>query len=327
MKKTKILGTGSYVPKKVLTSEDLSRIVDTDNEWIYSRTGIKERRMVAEGETGSDLAYHSSLKAMEADHTAADQLDMIIVATLTPEKRLPATACLLQDKLKAKNACVYDINVACSGFVYGLSIADQYIKTESMNRILVVGTEVMTKILNWKDRSTCVLFGDGSGAAVLGPTDQSERVLLSTHLFSNGSLYHLLEIPAGGTGTEWTPDAFERGDHLVKMKGKEVFREAVESMSSACEIALQKANLTIPDIDVFIPHQANSRIIYAIAKRLHFPEEKIFINVDKYGNTSGASIPIALDEAVRQGKIKSGHKVLIATFGAGFAWGSALIQW
>ncbi len=311
MKKTTILGTGSYVPSRVLTNHDLSKILDTNDEWIVSRTGIRERHIVADGQTCSDLAYEASLKALKDAKVSVDDLDMIILATLTPEKRLPSTACLLQDKLKAKKAAVYDIDVACSGFVYGMSIADQYIKTGAMNRILVVGTEVMSKVLDWKDRSTCILFGDGAGAAVLGPAGRDEKIILSTHLFSNGSLYRLLEI----------------SDQWVKMDGKQVFREAIESMAQASNLALEKSHKTIDDIDLFIPHQANSRIIDAIAKRLKCPEEKIFINVDKYGNTSGASIPIALDEAVKQGRLKSGDLLLIATFGAGFAWGSALIQW
>ncbi|MBI3018764.1 MAG: ketoacyl-ACP synthase III [Deltaproteobacteria bacterium] len=327
MKKTTILGTGSYLPSKVLTNHDLSQILDTNDEWIVSRTGIRERRIVAEGQTCSDLAYEASLKALEDAALTPNDLDMIIVATLTPEKRLPSTACLLQDKLQAKKAAVYDIDAACSGFVYGMSIADQYIKTGAMNRILVAGTEVMSKVLNWKDRSTCILFGDGAGSAVLGPAKTEEKIILSTHLFSNGSLYKLLEMPAGGTAMEWTPDVFERGDHLVKMDGKQVFRQAIESMAEASRLALEKFHKTIDDIDLFIPHQANSRIMDAIAKRLKCPEEKIFMNVDKYGNTSGASIPIALDEAIKQGRLKKGDLLLIATFGAGFAWGSALIRW
>ncbi len=331
MRKTTILGTGSYLPSKVLTNQDISKILDTNDEWIVSRTGIRERRIVAEGETCSDLAYHASLKALEDAELTPNDLDMMIVATLTPEKRLPSTACLLQDKLQAKKAAVYDIGVACSGFVYGMSIADQYIQTGTLNHILVVGSEVMSKVLNWKDRSTCILFGDGAGAALLGPAKTpaktGEKIILSTHLFSNGSLYRLLEMPAGGTAMEWTPDVFEQGYHLVKMDGKQVFREAIESMVDASKIALQKAHKTMEDVNLFIPHQANTRIIDAIAKRLKCPEEKIFVNVDKYGNTSGASIPIALDEAIKQGRLKKGDLLLIATFGAGFAWGSALIRW
>src|SRR3989338_7226817 len=315
MKKTTILGTGSYLPSRILTKQDLSQMLDTNDEWIVSRKGIRERRIVAEGQTCSDLAYEASLKALKDAAVGVDDLDMIILATLTPEKRLPSTACLLQDKLKAKKAAVYDIGVACSGFVYGMSIADQYIKTGAMNRILVVGTEVMSKVLNWKDRSTCILFGDGAGAAVLGPAKTEEKIILSTHLFSNGSLYKLLEMPAGGTAMEWTSEVFERGDHLVKMDGKQVFRQAIESIAEASKLALEKAHKTIDDVDLFIPHQANSRIIEAIAKRLKCPEEKIFVNVDKYGNTSAASIPIALDEAIKQGRLKKGDLLLIATFG------------
>ena len=311
MKKTTILGTGSYLPSKVLTNHDLSKILDTSDEWIFSRTGIRQRRIIADGQTCSDLAHEASLKALEDAALTPNDLDMIILATLTPDKRMPSVAFLLQNKLQAKKAAVYDIHVACSGFVYGMSIADQYIKTGAMNRILVVGVEVLSKVLNWKDRSTCILFGDGAGAAVLGPADGDEKIILSTHLFSNGSLSHLLEIP----------------DQWVKMDGRQVYREAIERMSEASCIALEKSHKTIDDIDLFIPHQANIRIMEAVAKRLKCPREKIFINVDKYGNTSAASIPIALDEAVKQGRLKKGDLLLIATFGAGFAWGSVLIQW
>jgi len=327
MNRTKILGTGSFLPKKIVTNDDLAKNLDTSDEWIVSRTGIRERRVVSDGETCSDLAYHASLQALKAAGKTAQDLDMIIVATLTPEQRVPATSCMLQEKLKATKACVYDINVSCSGFVYALSVADQYIKTGEKKTILVVGAEVMTSVIDPQDRSTTILFGDGAGAAVLVPTDKDEHVLLSTHLFSNGSLHGLLEVPKGGSNAPWTPELLERKEHLVKMKGKEVFKEAVKSMSEASEIALKKAGFTMDDVALFIPHQANMRIINAIARRLHCPEEKIFVNLDKYGNTSSASIPVALDEVVRQGLIKSGDLMLIATFGAGFAWGSALVRW
>ena len=309
MRNVKIVSTGSYVPQKILTNQDLSKRVETSDEWIVSRTGIRERRVIAKGQTCSDLAFEASKSALQKAGLSPEDLDMIILATLTPDKRLPASANFLQEKLGAKNAAVFDINVACSGFVYGMSIAMQYIRTGEMKHVLVVGAEVMTEILNWKDRGTCILFGDGAGAAILGPAEASdEHELLSTHLFSNGALWPLLNIPAGGTEMPWTAEVFERGDHLV-------------------QIALRKANLKISDIDVFIPHQANLRIIDAISKRLDFPKEKIFVNVDKYGNTSAASIPLALDEAVRTSFIKKGNLILIVTFGAGFAWGSALVKW
>ena len=324
--KTKILGTGSYLPPKVLTNHDISKFLDTNDDWIVSRTGIKERHIV-EGETCSDLAYEASLRALKESQVHVDDLDMIILATLTSEKRVPGTSFLLQDKLKAKKAAVYDIDVACSGFVFGLSIADQYIRNENQKNILVVGTEVMSKVLDWRDRTTCILFGDGAGAAVLGPSQGDERTILSTHLFSNGSLFHLLEIPGGGTAMPWTAEGLIRGDHFVKMQGKEVYRVAVESMTQSSQLALQKGGFTIADVDVFIPHQANLRIMDGVAKRLQIPEKKVFMNVDRVGNTSGASIAIALDEAIHQKKIKQGDLVLLTTFGAGFAWGSALIRW
>lgn len=324
--KTKILGTGSYLPRKILTNHDIAKFLDTSDEWIESRTGIRERHIV-EKENCSDLALQASLAALKDAKISADEVEMIILATLTPEQRVPATSCILQDKLKAKNAAVYDIDVSCSGFVFALSIADQYIRNGSLKNILVVGSEVMSRVVDWKDRTTCILFGDGAGAAVLGPTPKNEHVILSTHLFSNGSLYRLLEIPGGGTREDWTHDALLKGDHFVRMQGKEVFREAVENMTRASNMALEKAGYTIQDVDLFIPHQANLRIMSAVSKKLQIPDEKVFINVDRCGNTSGASIAIALDEALKEKRIKKGDLVLIATFGAGFAWGSALIRW
>lgn len=325
--RTKILGTGSAVPKKVLTNEDVSKMVDTTDEWIVTRTGIRERRVVSEGETASSLACGAARAALADADIEAESLDMIIVATMSCEKRLPPTSFLVQDKLGAKNAFVYDVAVACSGFLYGLSIANQYVRSGSVKKALVIGVEIMSRVVNWKDRNTCVLFGDAAGAAIVGPTDQTQRTVISTDLYSDGSLYYLLEIPGGGTAVDWTAEMIERGDHFVKMRGQEVFREAVESMTRASETILQKAGLSVDDIDLFIPHQANIRIVQAIARRLHCPMEKVFINLDKYGNTSSASIPLALDEAIKAGRVKAGDKILLSTFGAGFAWGSALIQW
>ena len=329
MHKTKIVGTGSFVPKKVLTNADLSKFLDTTDEWIRTRTGIEERHILAEGETGLDMAYEASLRVLEASKRSALQLNMIIMATSSPNQRLPGNSFLLQDRLGAKHASVFDVSVACSGFLYGISIADQFIKTGHDRTILVVGQEAMSKVVDWTDRSTCVLFGDAAGAVILEPAlpQDEHQILLSTHLFANGSWAALLEAPGGGTAQAWTPESLKRGDHLVKMKGKEVFREAVDCMTQACLEALGKAKITVQDIDVFIPHQANDRIVKAIAKRLRCPDEKIFVNLNKYGNTSAASIPLALDEAVRSKKIKTGDLVLMATFGAGFAWGSALIRW
>ena len=327
MKKTKILGTGSYLPKKVLTNEDLSKLVDTTDEWIVSRTGIRERRVVETGETCSHLAHQASLAALKMANVSVEEIDIIIFATLSADQRLPGASYLLQDKLKAKHASAFDINAACSGFVFALSIGDQFIKTGFAKKILVIGAEVLSRVLDWNDRSTCILFGDGAGAVVLGTTEAQEHAVLSTHLFSNGSLHHLLEIPGGGTANEWTAESFARKEHFVKMTGKEVFKEAVESMTMASRIALEKGGLTIEDVDLFIPHQANERIIHAVAKKLKCPEKNIFLNLNKYGNTSAASIPIALDEAVRQERIKKGDLVLLASFGAGFSWGSSLLQW
>ncbi len=330
MYRTKILATGSYLPKKVLTNHDISKMVDTTDEWIFTRTGIRERRIIAEGESCSDMAYQASVVALKEAGMDASRIDMIIFATMTADQRLPGAAFLLQHKLKSTHAAVFDIGVACSGFIFGISLADQFIKTGEKKCILVIGAEVMSQILDWSDRSTCVLFGDGAGVALLGRTRHRfdrHRHIISTHLFSNGSLYPLLEIPAGGTRFEWTAERLSRKEHFVHMRGKEVFRQAVESMTEASLHALRSAGLTIKDIDLFIPHQANGRIIQAIAKKLHCPEEKIFMDLHKYGNMSAASIPVALDEAIKSGRAKKGDLILLATFGAGFAWGSALIRW
>ncbi|MBI4040432.1 MAG: ketoacyl-ACP synthase III [Deltaproteobacteria bacterium] len=323
---TQIIATGSYVPPTILTNDDISQRLDTDDAWIFSRTGIRERHVV-DKETCSDLAAKASFQALERANLKPDQLDMIIVATLTPEKRLPATANFLQHKLQAKRAACFDVDVACAGFMYGLSIAHQYIQNREMKTILVVGAEVMSRILNWNDRSTCVLFGDGAGACIVGSSSKKERAVMATRLYSNGSLSHLLEIPGGGTACDWTPEMLERQDQLIKMDGKEVYKEAVRCMTEAAQEMLERHHLSIQDIDLFIPHQANLRIIEAVAKRLDFPLEKIFMNLDRYGNTSAASIPIALDEAIQSHRIERGQRILMISFGAGFAWASSLIEW
>ena len=322
-----ITGTGSSTPEKVLTNADLEKLVDTTDEWITARTGIKERRIADNGTAASDLSFGATRKAMEEAKIKPEELDLIVIGTVTPDYLLPSTACILQDKLGAKNAAVMDIVAACSGFLYGLSVAQAFICSGKYKTILVIGVEVLSKITNWNDRNTCVLFGDGAGAAIVQRTQENNKGILATYLCGDGSLANLLHIPVGGTRTPLTKENIDKGDHLIKMAGSEVFKSAVRSMGDAALKALKEANISSEQIDLLIPHQANIRIIEATAKRLKMPMEKVFVNIDKYGNTSAASIPIALDEARKSGRIKPGDITLLVAFGAGFTWGSAVIRW
>ncbi|HVP36356.1 MAG TPA: beta-ketoacyl-ACP synthase III, partial [Terriglobales bacterium] len=322
-----ITGTGSSTPEKVLTNADLEKIVDTTDEWITTRTGIKERRIADNGTAASDLSFEATKKAMEEAKIKPEELDLILIGTVTPDYLLPSTACILQDKLGAKNAAVMDIVAACSGFLYGLSVAQSFIYSGKYKTILVIGVEVLSKITNWNDRNTCVLFGDGAGAAIVQRTQENNKGILSTYLCGDGSLANLLHIPVGGTRTPLTKENIDNGDQFIKMEGSEVFKSAVRSMGDAAMRALKEANLTAEQVDLLIPHQANIRIIEATAKRLKLPMEKVFVNIDKYGNTSAASIPIALDEARKSGRVKSGDVTLLVAFGAGFTWGSAVVRW
>jgi 3-oxoacyl-[acyl-carrier-protein] synthase-3 len=322
----KIAGTGSSAPDQVLTNCDLEKMVETSDEWITDRTGIKERRVAPPGMAGSDYAYQASLKAMEAAGIGPKEIDMIILGTVTPDAPLPSTACLLQYKLGASNAAVMDIAAACSGFIYGLSIARAMILTGQMRNVLVIGVEILTSKVNWQDRNTCVLFGDGAGAAVVCPSDKPGGII-DTYLKSDGSLSHLLQIPYGGARVPLTADNVFHDDRFIRMEGPEVFKSAVKAMGEAASAILEKTSMSGNDIDLMIPHQANIRIIEATAKRIKLPMERVYVNIHKYGNTSAASIPIALDEAVREGRIKSGDRIMLVAFGAGFTWGSALIEW
>ncbi len=322
-----ISGTGSCVPERVLTNADLEKMVDTSDEWITTRSGIKERRIADEGTAASDLALKASIQAMEEAKVRSEEIDLILIGTVTPDFPFPSTACVLQDRLKAKNAGVLDIAAACSGFIYGLSIAQAFISSGKYKTILVVGVEVLSRITDWTDRNTCVLFGDGAGAAIVKSSNDNNKGILATYLCGDGSLGNLLHIPIGGTRTPLTKENIDRRDHYLKMEGNEVFKSAVRSMGDAALRVLREAKIPPEEVDLLIPHQANIRIIEATAKRLKLPMEKVFVNIDKYGNTSSASIPIALEEARKSGRIKPGDITVLVAFGAGFTWGSAVIRW
>ena len=326
MRKTRIIGTGSYVPKMVLTNFDLENMVDTSDEWIIERTGIRERRIAGKDEASSDLAYEASLRALKASGVKAKDIDLIILATTTPDMAFPSTACILQDRLNARKAVAFDISAACSGFIYALSIADQFIKEGTYKFVLVVGSEVLSRITDWSDRTTCVLFGDGAGAAVL-QSSTNRHGIISIHLHSDGALKDLLFIPGGGSRNPASKKTIEKGLHYIKMKGNETFKIAVRNLEEAALEATKSNNINASDIDLFIPHQANLRIIQAIAKRLDLSMDKVFVNIDRYGNNSAASIPIALDEAVSEGRLKEGDLILMEAFGGGLTWASALVRW
>ncbi len=317
------------MPSKVLSNHDLEKMVETSDEWITSRTGIKERRIAAENETTSDLATAAAKNALSAADVGAEDLDLIIVATVTPDMFFPSTACIVQRKLGAKNAVCFDINAACSGFLYALQTARHYLNGGPKKIALVIGAEKLSSLINWSDRNTCVLFGDGAGAVVLrgGAGEKNSRRVLSSVMGSDGNLSDLLKVPGGGAAMPITAENVHLKANTIHMEGRETFKHAVTRMCQACEEALKQASLTTEDVTLVIPHQANARIITAIADRLGVPHEKTFINVDKYGNTSAATIPVALDEAQRSGRLKSGDVLLLVAFGGGFTWASTVVQW
>jgi 3-oxoacyl-[acyl-carrier-protein] synthase-3 len=322
----KIIGTGSFVPSKILTNFDLEKMVETSNEWIVSRSGIKERRIVEDGTVSSDLAFEASKIALKEAGLEPGQIDLIVVGTVTPDYLLPSTACVIQDKLKIKNAAVMDVVAACSGFIYGLSIASAFITSGQFKNVLVIGVETLSKITNWSDRNTCVLFGDGAGAAVVQATTE-EKGILGTFLSGDGSLANLLHIPVGGTKVPLTKENVDLKQQYIQMAGSEVFKSAVRAMEDAAIHVIQKVGLSPEEIDLVVPHQANIRIIEALAKRLKLPMDKVYVNIDRFGNTSSASVPIALDEARKKGLIKEGSNTVLVAFGGGFTWGSAFIRW
>lgn len=319
------LGTGSYVPNRVLTNADLERMVETSDTWIVERTGIRERRLVETGQACSDLALEAAQRALVAADVSAIDIDLILLATCTGDTPLPSTACLIQHRLGATHAAACDISAACCGFIYALSIADAYIKN-GMRHVLVIGSEVMSAITDWTDRNTCVLFGDGAGAVVLGQGPQHSGIL-STHLHANGGLSEMIYVPGAGSKEPASKDVLDNKHCFVKMKGNETFKIAVKSMEEAAKEAAKANGVAMQDIDVFIPHQANMRILKAVSQRLGISQEKVMINLDKFGNTSAASIPLALDEAVLTQRIQNGNLVLLVAFGAGLTWASALIRW
>lgn len=319
-----VVGTGMYVPEKVLTNHDLESMVNTTDEWIYTRTGMKERHIAAADQATSDLAAAAAEKALADAGVSAEDLDLVVVATMTPDMQMPSTACRVQDKIGAMNACCYDLSAACSGFLYALQSVKAQIESGAVETALVIGAETMSSVVDWDDRATCVLFGDGAGAAVLKAGDK-KLGLTNAVCGSNGRLWKLLHIPAGGSAMPLTADSMAEGQQYMKMGGREVFKHAVKSMVTSSFAALEKNGLTIDDIALVIPHQANVRIINAIADRVGSPE-KVFINVEKYGNTSAATLGIALDEARRSGRVKEGDLVLLTAFGGGFTWGAMILE-
>lgn len=321
-----IIGTGMYVPEKILTNADLEKIVETNDEWIVSRTGIRERHIAAPDQATSDLAYHAAMQALENAGMTADQLDLIVIATITPDTMFPSTACILQEKLGAKNAAAFDLSAACSGFVYSMATASSMIRTGMYKNALVIGADTLSRITDYTDRNTCVLFGDGAGAVILGEVPAG-RGFLSFDLGAEGAGGSLLKLEAGGSRLPASAETVQDGKHFIYMNGREVFKFAVRVMGSATEEVLRKAGKTKEDIDLFVPHQANIRIIQSAMNRLDLPEDRCVINVDKYANTSAASIPLALVEAAQQGRIKEGDTVLLVGFGGGLTWGASVLVW
>ncbi len=321
-----IIGTGRHLPTKILTNFDLEKMVDTSDEWIKSRTGISERRISDSNTATSDLATAAALKAMNDAEVSEKEIDGIIVATATPDMAFPSTACIVQSNLGARNAFAFDVQAACTGFIYGLSLGEKFISTGDAKIVLVIGAETLTKICNWEDRNTCVLFGDGAGAAVLSKVEKGTGILASL-LGAEGWKGEVLTLPAGGSRMPATVDTVKSGKHFIHMDGGEVYKFAVNIMPRATLGVLKKAGLTLKDIDLIVPHQANRRIVESAVKRLKIDNDRIFVNLDKYGNMSSASIPVALDEARTRGLIKGGDNIVLVGFGAGLTWGSCAINW
>lgn len=325
MKRIGIIGVGKYVPEKVLTNADLEKMVETSDEWIITRTGIRERRVAGEKDATSDLASRAALQALADAGLQAKDIDLIIVATITPDMQFPSTACFVQEKIGASRAFCFDVSAACSGFIYALATARSFIASGAYRNALVIGAEILTRITDWKDRSTCVLFGDGAGAAVLSEVPSAG--ILSAYMGTDGSKTGLLNLPGGGSRFPASAATLEQGLHFLKMQGNELFKIAVNSMADAAQKALEGAKLACVDVSWIIPHQANIRIINALAKRLGFVNAKVFLNIEKYGNMSSASTATALCEAVKEGGIKKGDIVLLDAFGAGLVWGAMVMEW
>lgn len=324
---THIIGTGSYLPERVLSNADLEKLVETSDEWITTRTGIRERRLAADDEASSDLAAKAAERAMENAGITAEEVDLILVATCTGDMPFPSTATVVQQLLGASNAFCFDVAAACSGFLYGMEIARNFLESGRCRTALVIGAEKMSTLINWEDRTTCVLFGDGAGAVVLRKKEQGGDGLGPCRLGADGNLSHLLNVPAGGSRTPVTPEVLANHENTLRMSGQEVFKHAVTNMTRTAFSLLEEAGWKAEDLDCVIPHQANRRILEAIRTRVGVSEDKVFVNVDKYGNTSAASIGIALDEAVKSGALREGSKVMLLAFGAGFTWAGVLLEW
>jgi 3-oxoacyl-[acyl-carrier-protein] synthase III len=326
--KAVVAGTGAYLPEKILTNRDLEKTLNTSDEWITTRTGIKERRIAAEHESASTMAAIAARQALESAEVNPDKVDMIILCTSTPDVLFPSTACFVQKELQAFNSAAYDITAVCSGFVFGLSIAEQYLKAGRYEHILVIGSEVNSRIVDWSDRSTCILFGDGAGAVLLKRIKREESIgVLSTHIYSDGALSELIVVPGAIGRAGVNKQDIDDKNYFIKMSGNATFKVAVKRMSNVILEALKFNGLNINDVNLLIPHQANQRIVSAVAEKLDFPEEKIIMTIQKYGNTSAASIPIGFEDARRSGKIKAGDISVLGVVGAGLTWGSAVIKW
>lgn len=321
-----IIGIGSAVPDRVLTNADVEKIIDTTDEWIKSRSGISERRIVEEGVATSDLATKSAIRALECAGLTAQDIDLIIVATITGDTPIPSTSCLVQAKLGVSRTPAFDLQAGCAGFVYALSVASDLVRSGTYDKVLVIGADALSSVTNWDDRTTCVLFGDGAGAVIIAPVGEGEG-LLSSCLGADGSGGDLLTIKAGGSKLPASVETVQNKQHCIEMNGREVFKFAVRIMGDAAVEALEKCGMTPADVDLFIPHQANVRIIESAARRLELPEEKVFVNVEKYGNTSAGSIPLAMDEAYRSGALKKGDVVVLVGFGAGLTWAAGVLKW
>ncbi|MBI1883053.1 MAG: ketoacyl-ACP synthase III [Chlamydiae bacterium] len=321
-----IIGTATYLPEKVLTNDDLQKMVQTSDEWIVERTGIRERRIASQDVYASDLGAEAAKRALKDAGVEASRIDLLIVATMSPDMLCPSTACVIQQKIEAWNAAAFDLSAACSGFLYALDVAKKFLESGEYKTALVIGTEKLSSLVNWKDRTTCILFGDGAGAAVLKKGEKGHSIL-GIWLGADGRGTDLLKIPAGGSMLPASRETVDKDQHCIQMDGREVYKRAIDVMCRISQESLQKSGLKKEDIQLFVPHQANKRIIDSVAKRLSFPEEKVFLNVDRYGNTSAASIILALDDAKREGRLHKGDHVLIAVFGAGFTWGGAVLKW
>ncbi|MGI6119583.1 MAG: beta-ketoacyl-ACP synthase III [Desulfosporosinus sp.] len=321
-----IVGTGSYIPGNFITNLDLEKMLDTNDDWITSRTGIRERHIAAKDMPVSELCYQAALNALKDTQISLEEIDLIIVATITPDYAFPATACLVAERLGAKNAAAFDLEAACTGFIYAAAVASRFIATGMYKTVLIIGGETMSKIVNWEDRSTCILFGDGAGAAVL-QTVKEGFGFLGFELGSDGSGSKLLRQPAGGSKCPASLETVKKNLHTLQMDGREIYKFAVRIMGDASEKVLKKAGIMKKDVDLLIPHQANIRIVNAAVKRLGITSDKVIINLDKYGNMSAASIPVALDEAIKDGQIIEGDNILMVGFGAGLTWGACVLKW